>query len=307
MKIKTLQNIVSEHRSDTFLISNAISFAPKEHKIDLINFIISYGCRIRKQDIYQATEYGEIELTIYLLNKRDEREKPKSTATFFSKPTVNVTEQALLKALEKCKFDLAEVLLKRLESNNSLTDVTEQIRKIFSESTKRSKQWGISREDYLIQIFNKDDLINHDRWRKLTSDYSKYHDSASPYGFSLPVFETLLPLMKIASRFEKTQNPEFFAYHLAILFDDPNEAMAYLKQYESGHPDSLQPIHDACLFELPKQGMWTIPVWRDLVMKYGEKASNLLGLAPKIEEKMGVFENIKTQVETFVESVLFFS
>jgi len=71
-----------------------------------------------------------------------------------------------------------------------------------------------------------------------------------------------------------------------MLFDRVDEAILYLKQYEARHPDSLQPIHDACLFDLPTCGMWDITTWRGLVMKYGEKASNLLDLAPKIEAKI---------------------
>src|SRR5207247_2013038 len=71
---------------------------------------------------------------------------------------------------------------------------------------------------------------------------------------------------------------------LATLFDNTEKACAYLERYQREHPDSTQPIHDACLFNLPETGVWDIPSWRALVEQGSEKVMVLLPLAPAIQD-----------------------
>lgn len=111
------------------------------------------------------------------------------------------------------------------------------------------------------------------------------------------VYLALLELMKQAS--SKEQNDQsaseqlelarIHAAKLTILFGNFKEAKAYLDSFKTDHPDARQPVHDACLFLLPKTAAeWNVPTWRSLISREKINSPNhplmrMLPFSAKIE------------------------
>lgn len=113
--------------------------------------------------------------------------------------------------------------------------------------------------------------------------------SLSPYGFRKKVYAELAAIFAFAAHAEGNNYMEYAqeATILTVLFGSTEAAERYLSNHAKANPDSLQPIHDACLFNLPSKGDWTVPVWRDLVLKHGFKATKYLSQAPQYERELG--------------------
>ncbi|MGC1182729.1 ankyrin repeat domain-containing protein, partial [Legionella sp.] len=132
----------------------------------------------------------------------------------------------------------------------------------------------------------------------------------SLYGMNFSVYEKILPLTKLASEQEQSTLPpseqlkgaRLHAAKLAILFDDAEKAIEYLKRYEKQYPNSKQLIHDACLFSLP-EGKWNVSLWRGIIANQNPSRPNdlimrFLPFAKKIEDYVKDNRTIlKTEVE----------
>jgi hypothetical protein len=124
-------------------------------------------------------------------------------------------------------------------------------------------------------------------WQMMHCNFSLHEDVVrySPYGFNPKLYEELLPHIQNDYKIEGNQGAESTAYKLATLFDRADEAFSYLESYKMKHPKSKQPVHDACLFELPMRGLWSISQWRSILKRenYSKKWMQLLPLVPAIE------------------------
>lgn len=109
-----------------------------------------------------------------------------------------------------------------------------------------------------------------------------------PFGFRPEVYEALLPFTEEACKLEGNEGAERHAYKLSLLFSTVREAQAYLRRYREEHPKAKQPVHDACLFEVPTKSYWSIAAWREILRReaYGDKWMRIFTLAPAIEEAM---------------------
>ena len=106
----------------------------------------------------------------------------------------------------------------------------------------------------------------------------------SPWGFDTKIFEQILLHTKQACDEESNQGAELHAYKLTVLFGSVDGALEFLK-FQKGKLKSKQPVHDACLFNLPKNGLWSIFAWRDFVEKeeFNLKKMQILSYASEIE------------------------
>jgi len=105
-----------------------------------------------------------------------------------------------------------------------------------------------------------------------------------PFGFKPKLYEELLPVMQLASKAEGNETPELHAYKLAVLFANAEEAERYLDRYfKEWKRDVKQPVHDALLFSFPEEGKWSIPKWKDMLLKHGPLVSKNIPRAVAIE------------------------
>ncbi|MEO8402250.1 MAG: hypothetical protein ABI597_10750 [Gammaproteobacteria bacterium] len=125
-------------------------------------------------------------------------------------------------------------------------------------------------------------------------NYRDLYNDLSPEKFKFFLF------LLIARHAEDKHNYLDFAQMTADkffrLFESYDEAIQYLNN--NADFSAKQPIHDACLFELPKpkpswvaleesdDARWNTTEWRKLVNAHGEKVVSYLALAPKIEAEM---------------------
>ncbi|MFZ5805595.1 MAG: hypothetical protein ACOY3I_00090 [Verrucomicrobiota bacterium] len=176
--------------------------------------------------------------------------------------------------------DIIRYLLEHLpkkEKKKALSHLPEEWREIFKQDLpSRAVQ----------QLLGEGDA----RWKALTGK-SAPHDSLkdqSPYGFNPTLYEKLLPLTQTACRIEGNEGAEMNAYKLSVFFKNEQEADRYLTQFKEkwNTGNSLQIVHDACLFNLPENGLWTSKRWKGLVLKYGPEASIYLQSAPQIELRL---------------------
>ncbi|MFA6304067.1 MAG: hypothetical protein WC627_13180, partial [Legionella sp.] len=71
-----------------------------------------------------------------------------------------------------------------------------------------------------------------------------------------------------------------FAQKLTKLFDSYVYVLDYFKKH--ARTDSKQPIHDLCLFELPKKSLSNREYWIELALQFGPEATQYLANAEKI-------------------------
>lgn len=133
----------------------------------------------------------------------------------------------------------------------------------------------------------------------------------SPVGFNLNVYKQLLEYTLVAAELENGNPTSYFdlegneydgnrvaamiyAYKLAVLFQDFSTALRYVETYFN---DAKQPIHDACVFELPKYGMWEPRQWRDLMLTEGPQLFKCLPRAVEIEKFLNQAPNNLIEAE----------
>jgi hypothetical protein len=108
----------------------------------------------------------------------------------------------------------------------------------------------------------------------------------NPHGFSLESYRKLLPLMQTVVKLEGNLDDnaaELSTYKLATFFKSPQKTEEYLNKF--ANRETNLPIHDALLFELPKEGHYDLESWQQFAMRngMGPRALKLVGAAPKIE------------------------
>lgn len=139
----------------------------------------------------------------------------------------------------------------------------------------------------------------------------------SMHGFDFSIYHTLLPAMIYGAKKEMRhfdwgeEDKVFFAifcaFKLSVAFGDASIAIEYLKQFEKNYPkDGRQPLHDACLFLLPKGNAWNVQLWKKIIdnMKPNHPENFILRifqLADKIEAY--VKENHDKLIQIFVEEI----
>jgi hypothetical protein len=253
----------------TFLgweVSKALSFKSliKIYPLDLREEVINHSkikCRI--QDIMS------LNLTDVTFHLKD----------FLAKKwSLYLTENELqdylntLKRLLKAEEKIAEV--ERLISLNCF-DLFE----VLVPAINLQKRYFIEVEKALLYSFKPSQQI----WKLLypNFDVPSQLQHLSPYGFNQKLFEELLPLTQEASQKEGHQFSIIHAYKLSIFFTSKEEALSYIQSFSH----KTRPYHDACLFELPKKGVWNIPVWRTIQKKFGLKMKKMtfLGLVAVLE------------------------
>lgn len=164
------------------------------------------------------------------------------------------------------------------------------------------------------------DLPKHEVWQEIGG--GKYHwksvtgktaphDSLSehsPYRFKQPLYDELLPLMQRACDIEGNQGAEENAYKLAVLFPNLEEADRYITNYATkwATEGDTQIVHDACLFTLPKTGVWDVNRWKDFALKYGPAVTRYLEHAPMVDrflaERNQPFPRTPQQLRSIVEA-----
>jgi hypothetical protein len=106
-------------------------------------------------------------------------------------------------------------------------------------------------------------------------------DNISFYGFHQPTYTTLLEKLRPLCAENNLIHLKNYALKLSILFADVNAAIDYVKRFTT-----KQPVHDACLFNLPSNGIWDIPRWRGFIKRfnYSKNAMSLLAHAAIVEQ-----------------------
>lgn len=131
--------------------------------------------------------------------------------------------------------------------------------------------------------------LNEDDWKTISDSLNTVVPNKHEL-LDYDVYLSLLKKIKIACLLERNFGAELHAYKLAIVFGDVNAAMAFLERYSrenQGH--TKQPIHDACLFNLPSNANWNLDQWRVLCDKYMHDSrfrKRVLPNADKIQEKL---------------------
>lgn len=126
----------------------------------------------------------------------------------------------------------------------------------------------------------------NERWNAVFNQGAPYPDltSESPFKFSNKVYQQILPIMKTISEMEDTGMEELGSYKLAVMFASAQEAERYIERAVNDNDgETHQPVHDALLFEIPKNGQWNPQLWKDMLLKFGPAGGKYIGLAPKIE------------------------
>lgn len=137
------------------------------------------------------------------------------------------------------------------------------------------------RSDLVQQIYS-----GRHRWMAMTgaeapddvlTDYS-------PYRFKEKLYQEVLEFTRVAGAAEHDGDYKINAYKLSVLFASMEEIENYLRMFASkwGN-DSRKIVHDACLFQLPDDGLWDPRLWKTLVQKYGPDAYGTLRRAAEIE------------------------
>ena len=180
-------------------------------------------------------------------------------------------------------------------------DVVEALLQLVSEPVRAAAlqalpQWAqlLAGEAKPRQLFMHDATGNY-RWRAITGADAPHPLLAnfSPYKFRPQLYQSILPAITLAATAErKAEAAPIYAYKLATLFKTEEEVDKYLSRYiaEWGQ-DSQQPLHDACLFELPKHGQWKSNYWKDMMLRLGPAARPALLAAPRLEQTIGI-ENL---------------
>ena len=182
-------------------------------------------------------------------------------------------------------FALLEKLGEGAAINLLLENMTEGGRK---EAEKElSPEWFELRQGRRT-AFWQNKGSGQERWRGMTGDEAPHPSLAdhSPYRFKPKLYDATLEYTKIACEIEGNTGAEVHAYKLATLFSSQPEIDRYLNKFvchwrkgETGP----QPVHDACLFELPKRGEWNPKHWSRLVLAEGPDAFPFLRRADELE------------------------
>jgi len=180
-------------------------------------------------------------------------------------------------AVKKGLIDSVKLMLDKVpeaDKSAALSHIPEKWQKVLSDEPKRHLLW---------QEIGK----GRARWQAVNRGKNPPErvraDITSPYFFSQKVYDDLLPLMREVAKVEGNAEAEYRTYKLAVLFPNTQEALRYLRDYTETNKEKKQPIHDACLFELPINGIWNVSRWKDLVLKYGYGFAEYLEHAAKVE------------------------
>jgi hypothetical protein len=116
--------------------------------------------------------------------------------------------------------------------------------------------------DALLTVIQTDNTNDH----LLPNELARMDPPVSNLGFSLQVYQAILPYAQLAYSIEKNGSPELHAYKLAIMFGDPQAAIEYILDYSKEDKNDTQPFHNACLFQLPSVDAqnWNVDTWRRL-------------------------------------------
>ncbi|MDP9195750.1 MAG: hypothetical protein M3O22_03125 [Pseudomonadota bacterium] len=124
------------------------------------------------------------------------------------------------------------------------------------------------------------------RWKKEAGYYPPDMTLAghSPSGFRRDIYQELFPVLVMAGRMEDSFYPELNCYVLSVLFKKGPQARAYLDRYqEKWAGQSLTPVEDACLMDIPREGTWTPEFWGQMISQHGPAVSRYIGMAVQIE------------------------
>lgn len=153
---------------------------------------------------------------------------------------------------------------------------------IFQNLQKIQNRTKLSKEE------TKESLI-HNLKAELPVDLHPTVDALAS-GQSADDYQTLLGYAKLMYSEEKNGDPEEHAKKLFDLFGNANKALNYLYNYSKENPNTVQLMHDACIFVLPpaeKKEEYDLLVWQKLAEKHlsksGEFRTKILPLAAEIE------------------------
>lgn len=90
----------------------------------------------------------------------------------------------------------------------------------------------------------------------------------SQYGFNPAIYQSLLFCMIVGDFLEKTQSAKNSAYKLTVMFGEVQSALNYLKEYQKINNTVRNPIHNACLFNLPEDEHWDVKAWQLFSRQY---------------------------------------
>ena len=133
-------------------------------------------------------------------------------------------------------------------------------------------------------------------WKELYPTFTDVWSLGNLYGtfgFNPDVYHQLYEHIKNSYEGCSEKEKKIQAYKLTVLFETTERALQYLdnfkkhneKKMKRGERFTTQPIHDACLFELPKSGVWNISKWRKYMEDNGSNPLRfkMLSFAPLIE------------------------
>ncbi|MBL7479278.1 ankyrin repeat domain-containing protein [Legionella bononiensis] len=107
---------------------------------------------------------------------------------------------------------------------------------------------------------------------------------------------------------QQNENARVHAHKLAVLFGNLDSIKGYLDRFQKLHKNTRQPVHDACLFNIPTGDNWSPERWRRLIAdaQPSSPQDTILRLAPffaKIEAYIANKEN-KSRILTVLTEII---
>ena len=251
-------------RGHTKLLDKTLELLPQEQHMEMFLSKREHG----HSGLQEAVAKDRVAFVITLLEKAGDK----------SSELIKQDDYLALKlAVEKGLIDTVKLMLNKVPVEDKATassHIPEKWQKVLDDEPKRHLLW---------QEIGKGKARWHAVNRGKNPPEGVKADITSPYGFSPKVYGELLPFMEEAAKAEGNGRAEYRAYKLAVLFANTQEALRYLREYSQANSTEKQPIHDACLFELPINGIWNITRWKDSVLKYGDGFADYLEHAAKVD------------------------
>jgi hypothetical protein len=197
-------------------------------------------------------------------------------------PDLSAKEKEIL-TLEKFHSLLFEIQKAGIFDHISTFDYVPPLKNLLKLAIQDSQYYSIPLKDMVINHIEN----SKQKWSFVFPGFNLPEDleKLSTLYFNLEVYKQILSITTEACVKEKNSGAELHAYKLSVFFGCVEKALKYLALYRETHKNSTQPVHDACLFELPKKGYWNIDFWRKMMEKYhfSAKKMNILSLAADLE------------------------
>lgn len=197
----------------------------------------------------------------------------------------NMTTEQVMEQMNRMTSYIGEVNLKSLKDEiSSLTLFKKFVNLHYKRGLGKKLASAYSlpdNEPFALSLRRKCYPIFDDNFLRYIHQYTNL------YGFKAHVYSEIYRKISEVGKQECDMASYVNVFKLSILFDNANEVDEYLEEYKRTHPHTKQPVHDACLFDLPSN-CWDISTWKSLLKRnrWSPSVFNLLPKADLIEETL---------------------